>query len=192
MFVSKAARRYSEALFQTALGQGALDGVAGDLKSLARLADESPVFAKLLESRIASNAQKQASIQALFGTGAHPLTLRFLDFLIARHRIEILQDVCKDFEARHLEHARIQIVQVVSAQALRPEQNQAIRTRLGKRLGVEIRLEEKVDPSLIAGFRLRIGDRVEDHTAAAQIRRFHKAVLNATARKSFHGHRHST
>ncbi|MBP7483399.1 MAG: F0F1 ATP synthase subunit delta, partial [Lacunisphaera sp.] len=81
--------------------------------------------------------------------------------------------------SRHLEHHRIKVVTVVSAQSLTPAQSGALTAKLAARLGCDVRLREQTDPALLAGLRLRIGDRVEDYTAAAQIRRFHKAVLNA-------------
>ena len=176
---TKAARRYSEALFRLAAEQGCLDAVASDLRAIQRLSQESPALADLKASPRISAAEKIAALEALFGASAHPLTLRFLRFLVERRRMAVLDAISQDFEGRHLEHNRIKVVTVVSAQALTPAQAGALTAKLAARLGCDVRLHEQTDPALLAGLRLRIGDRVEDYTAAAQIRRFHKAVLNA-------------
>ncbi len=176
---TKAARRYSEALFRLAAEQGGLDVVAADLRSVLALIRESADLDAFLVNPRVSTTEKASALAALFGSTAHALTLRFLRFLVDRRRLSILAAVCADYEERHLAHHGVRIVSVTSAQALTPAQTDALRARLTARLGGEVRLREQTDPSLLAGFRLRIGDRVEDHTAAAQIRRFHKAVLNA-------------
>ena len=176
---TKAARRYSEALFRLAAEQGSLDAVAADLRSIHALIRDSADLAGLLVNPRVSSPEKISTLEALFGARANALTLRFLRFLVDRRRLPILTAICSDFEERHLAHHGVRMVSVTSAQPLAPAQADALRARLTARLGGEVRLVEHTDASLLAGFRLRVGDLVEDFTAAAQIRRFHKAVLNA-------------
>ena len=176
---TKAARRYSEALFRLAAETGVLDEVAADLRAIDALARGSAAFADMAVNPRVTAGGKTSAFEALFGASAQPLTLRFLRFLIERRRMGELVAICGDFEARHLEHIRVKVVSVLSAHALSEAQTAALRQKLSERLGCEVRLRQQVEPALLAGLRIRIGDRVEDYSASAQLQRFHKAVLNA-------------
>jgi len=177
--MSAVAKRYASALLDVASESGSLDPLGKDLHDLDRLLNASEEFKAFVLHPLISPEEQSACIEKVFGKKASPLTRNLFRLLIKRERLNILPDVVRISMELWQEAKGIQSVDVVSASELKADQTKALEKKLAARTGKEIKLITRVDESLLGGFRLRIGDQVEDHSLAAKLLTFKRNVINA-------------
>lgn len=177
--MSSVAKRYAAALMDVARETGSLEPVGKDLHDLQRLLDGSAEFKSFVTHPLISPEQQQACLDQTFGNTAFPLTQNLFKLLIARERLDLLPDVVRiGLELWEVEQG-ILPVKILSASGLEADQEKALVKKLGQRTGKKIELHASVDESLIGGFRLYIGDQVEDYSLAAKLETFKRNVINA-------------
>src|SRR4029079_9856942 len=108
-------------------------------------------------------------------------TLRFLYLLIDKRREAVLPEVNR--ELRALSYAVRNILPVTPTVAMRltPEERARLAETLGRRTGKTIELSEEIDPDLIGGVVLRLGDTIIDGSVAGQLRRLRQQLVGSTA-----------
>ncbi|MEX2605949.1 MAG: ATP synthase F1 subunit delta [Kiritimatiellia bacterium] len=177
--MASAAKRYASAFLDVAAESKVLDAVGGDLVQLERLLDESGEFEAFVAHPLIAPEDQVRTLEALFNKGASPLTLDFLKLLSQRDRLADLAEIVKQALEQWRERTGILPVEVVSAEKWLARQEEALVKKLGERTGKKIELSCTVDERLIGGFRLKIGDQVEDHSLAAKLETFKRNVINA-------------
>lgn len=177
--MASAANRYASAFLDVASESNVLDAVGADLVQLDRLLRESAEFESFVAHPLIAPEDQIRTIEALFGKGANPLTVKFLRLLAKQGRLADLSDIVKEAMEEWREKMGILPVVVVSAEKFLARQEEALVKKLGERTGKKIELSCLVDESLIGGFRIKIGDQVEDHSLAAKLETFKRNVINA-------------
>lgn len=179
MKTSKAARRYARAIFHLAVEKEAEAEVRADFQALASLLRESPEFANLVHDPAHHVHQQQEAMEKLFEKKAHPLVLNSLLFIAACGRLAELPFICEHMETLHCERNDILRARVATAALLDDEQGNAIRERLEKRFGKTVETTMQVDPALLGGFKVHVGDSVLDFSIRTQLQRLRKSMINA-------------
>jgi F-type H+-transporting ATPase subunit delta len=177
--MASAAKRYASAFLDVAAESEALDAVGADLLQLDRLLRESGEFEAFVAHPLIAPENQVRTLEALFGKGASPLTVNFLSLLANRDRLADLPEIVKEALEEWREKMGILPVEVVSAEKFLARQEEALVKKLGERIGKKIELSCTVDDRLIGGFRIKIGDQVEDHSLAAKLETFKRNVINA-------------
>jgi F-type H+-transporting ATPase subunit delta len=171
------ARRYAVALFYQALQTKTLEAVHRDLGTVARADDKVPELHVLLNQPLITEANKKAALNAGFGSTIGKPTLLFLNLLIDKRRIGLLPEIYAEFDRRVREHSNIALAEAISAVPLTPAEQKSLQASLEKRTGKKIELKTDVDPSLIGGVMVRIGDTVMDGTVKSQLERLREHLL---------------
>jgi F-type H+-transporting ATPase subunit delta len=178
MSATKVARRYARAVFQLASERDAGDAVRADCQALERMLKDSAEFAGVVQSPVLPPAEQQRVLRGLLDGHAHPLTLQFLCFLAQKGRLVHLGAICTMYETLYCDRNGILKAMVTSTVALTPEQTQSIHTRLEQRFQRTIEADSRVDPSLLGGFKVSIGDTILDFTIQAQLARLRRQCMN--------------
>jgi F-type H+-transporting ATPase subunit delta len=160
---------YAEALLEAAQGQGALDEVAEQFDSLIAYMDTDPQFAAFLAAPTVDDDAREATLKRLFGERMTPILLNALLVLNRRSRSDILRAVHEQFCHRLLAARNQVAVSVRSATALSDAFRQQLAALFGERLGKQVRLREHVEPDLLGGMIVQIGDRRLDASIARQV-----------------------
>lgn len=158
----KAAVIYARTLLETAAAQKAQEPVSADIHALAETFRKLPALQKFLANPIRRSEQKAALINAA-ADKLSPLTRKFLKLLENKNRMALLNGIAQEYVA--LEEARMNILRatVVSATALNAEQLEKLTRGLeAGRPGKTFILNNQIDASLIAGFRIQQGDTITD------------------------------
>lgn len=163
------ARRYARALLQLAVEHHALAEVRSDLRELHHLLQTAPELRWLLGRGPMGLEVRATQIRKLFENHLHPLALRFLLFLTSRRRLALLDTLLTTFEDICDQHEGVVRVQITAAHALSDSQLTALQNKLATRLQRPMKTTVLVDKQLIGGFKLQIGDDVEDHSLATQL-----------------------
>jgi len=155
------ARPYAAAAFSYAVEHGELEAWSAALKTLASAVGD-PSLAAFIGHPKVSNAQLLTLIGELYGAGLKPALRNFVSALIDAERLELAPEVTLLFE-RHRAQAAGQVkVEVVTAYALNDGERSKIDGAMRARLGRDCKLEMEVDPTLIGGAVVKVGDSVID------------------------------
>ena len=175
------ARRYTKALFDVAVELNQVDTVNAELQALAKAKalGEAAHLGEVLQHPAVSGDQKRALLRQVLGGRVSDLTVNFL-VLLAQEGLSNPMEHVAD-EMQHLVdelHGVVQ-VRVTSALPLEDDERQRLRERLEEATGQQVRLIETVDPSLLGGLVLRIGDVRIDGSVKKRLERLQESIQGA-------------
>ncbi len=178
------ARRYAQALFELASDQGVLEQVEADLAGVVTTIENEPGLRKTLHHPLISVQEKTRLVEDVFGAEVTGLTRNLLRFVLLKKRERTLPAILDEF--RRLVHAARNIadVRAVLAAPAGDEQLAALREDLERATGRKVRLAVTVDPSLLGGMVLQIGDKRIDGSLRGRLRRLRQEIANAPIHRS--------
>ena len=176
-----AAMRYARALFDVAAREKLdLDRVQRELTEFSELPNGNPALGRVLANPAIPAARKAAVVRQLLALSpVTPQLERLLVLLAEADRLTILDEVARAFRERVLEHQQVVRAEVTTAVALPTERVSALREGLARATGRQVRLETRVDPSIIGGAVTRIGSTVYDGSVTTQLAKL-KQQLSVT------------
>lgn len=174
------ARRYAQALFDTARKDGTIERVETDLETIDVLLRTQPDLLRILRAPVIARPQKKELVRRLLESQVSQLTLRFLNLLIDKRREAVLPEVNRQFRALSYVAENILPVTATVARRLAPEERAHLTEALGRRTGKTVELSEEVDPELIGGVVLRLGDTIIDGSVAGHLQRLRQRLLAGT------------
>ncbi len=157
------AYRYAKSLMDLAQEQNSLEQVMGDMQLLQTTVQGSPELAQLLRSPIVKADKKTAILQAIFGNRLNKLSTAFVELITSKGREGALSEIAASFVHQYKELKRIRVAKLITAAPASDALRQEVKAKAEAALpGYTVELEEKVDPSIIGGFILEMGDRSVD------------------------------
>lgn len=178
--VAGLAGRYATALFELAVESNALDAVAYDLKSLRSLIDGSPDMVRFVRSPVFTREEQGKAIDAIVSRlNVSALTKNFVGLLAQKRRLFALQGIVAAFDALVAARKGEISVSVVSAQALKPGQRDALVSTIKASVKRDVSVSESVDPSLLGGLVVKIGSRQIDSSLKSKLARLERAMKGA-------------
>jgi F-type H+-transporting ATPase subunit delta len=171
---SGSARRYADALFSLAVDRGTIDTWAAELTRLAHAVD-APGAERALMTPSVSLRDKQAALQ----TAAGPLSREVLfvvNLLLERKRIELLTALAEAFADRVRKHRGIELAEVTTAVPLADADRQLIAQRLEQTLGHRVEMTTRVDPEIMGGVVVRVGDQLFDASVRGKLERLRRRL----------------
>ncbi len=158
------AGRYAHALFLTTEKRHETARVLEDLKGLRDLVRPGARLYGFLASPQVRPADKRRFLMKGLEGKASRVVAIFLDLLLRKKRLALFPFIVDDFEARLEQSQGIRRAEVVSAVPLTPAETKRLQAALEHHTRARIRLEAGVDPELLGGALVRIGDRVVDRS----------------------------
>ncbi len=173
------AYRYAKSLIDLAKERDQLEKVFADMLWLQAVCKSNRDFVNMLRSPVINADTKKKIMKAITTESISELTMAFNNLLITKSRESYLPEIITAFISAYKTYKNIQIVKLSSPTALSTATKNAIIAQVKKTAGFEnIELEEKVDPSLIGGFVLQVGDRLVDASIAYDLRTIAKQFEN--------------
>lgn len=171
------AGRYATALFELATEAKSLDTIAGDLARLRTLIDQNADLARVVRSPVFSREEQGKAMDALLARiGVDALTKNFIGLLAAKRRLFALPAIVTAFEGLVAKLRGQTTAEVTTAQPLKAEQRTALAGTLKDALKQEVRMTEKVDPSLLGGVIVKVGSRQIDSSLKSKLVRLERAM----------------
>lgn len=164
------AGRYATALFDLAGAEDGLDSVAGDLKMLGAMLDDSADFKRMIRSPVIDRATQGRAVQAVAqkaGLGA--LTIKFLGVLANNRRLFALGDVVAAYLKILADSRGEATAEVMSAKPLSSAQLQAVTDALKTAVGTKVAVETRVDPGLLGGLIVKMGSKMVDSSLRSKL-----------------------
>lgn len=174
MSVFTVASRYAKSLIDLSKEQGKLDLVKGDMEQLIGVLKQNPELMAVLRNPIMKTDKKKSILKALFQDKIEPTILSFFNILINKGRGGILYDIALEFVREYNEVKGIVNATVVSAAKLSEENFNQLKAQIAQQINAEVILTNTVDPSLIGGFVVKVGDRQVDASIAGKLNKLEK------------------
>ena len=170
----RVAARYAKSLLDLGQEMGTLDAVKSDMDLLSKTVAESRDLRLLLRNPIVKHDKKLAILTAIFQGKVSDVTMRFFTIITQKNRESALEGMGTEFLAQYNVLQGIQSADVTSATPLTPASRAEIEKLVIQQTGLtQVKLNEKVDPELIGGFVLRVGDQQIDDSVRTSLRKMH-------------------
>lgn len=180
MATTKAAERYARSLYQIAASQGNQEEVLADMQSYRNALKTSRELSLVMQSPVIPSLRKKSIVDALFRKGFQPVTSQFFDLVIRKGREKVLGAIADAYIQEDKKVKGIRDGKLVSASPLGEELRKEIHAKAEKLANGKVLLEEKVDPSLIGGFILTIGDIQLDESVKSKLSKLHHALVDTS------------
>ena len=164
------ARRYAEAAFEIARRDDKVDQWLAQLDRVsAALAD--PTTVRRLENPRVPLAERHSALVSIFGGNVLAQVSNLLGLTLRRRRLESLPDIAREFRRLYNRQAGIVEATATSAARLEPADVDALRARLEQITGGRVELDLRVDPGLLGGVQVRLGDQLIDGSVRGRLER---------------------
>jgi F-type H+-transporting ATPase subunit delta len=171
---------YARSLFEVALQQGKLDELREQLSQFADALDQNRQLAVFFFSPYFSTKEKQDGLQRLLD-GADETFLNFLKLLIENHRMPVIFRTRQQFERMWERENQLLPVEITSAIELDQETTENLGRTIGERAGRKVRLAAHVDPDILGGIVLRVGNSILDASIRNRLEQLRRHVAQGAA-----------
>lgn len=176
MTSDEAARRYAQAAFAIALDDDTVEQWRGDMSDIASTLAGSDLELLLADDRI-SVEERQKIVERVLDVS--PKALNLARLLIAKGRSRGAGFIAEAFSKMADEHERRLTAYITSAIDLSAQQVGEIERGLSGSTGKQVTAEVRVDPSLIGGLVIRVGDQLVDGSVRTRLRRLQRTLEGA-------------
>ena len=173
---------YAEALLNAAEKSGQADEVYQELRALVvDVFRRDPQLEAFLSSRAVSRAHKDEVLQKAFDGRAADVFSNFLHVLNAHDRLDTLRAVALAYRELYEQRAGRLRVQVRSAVPLQDDQQDRLRNELREAFQKEPVLETRVDPDLLGGMIIQVGDRLYDSSIRTRLDQIRNQLIERSS-----------
>jgi len=163
------ARRYATAVWTLAAERNIADSVGADLSAIAHAIGTSQPLHDFFVAPIVARSAKERAVGQAFEGRVDTVALHTLLLLVRRRRETLLWGVVAAYEALARRARGAERVTVQSARPLPADEMRGLIERLERATGKALDVTERVDPSLIGGVRITLGDRLIDASIAGRL-----------------------
>ncbi len=169
MSKSTVAKRYADALFQLAQEKNVVAEVNNDLEELVKVIETTPELLSLLSSPKFSIERKKQIVAEVFAE-ANPMVVNTLELLIDKKRVNEVGNLAEEFKVLAAQAQGFADSTVFSTRELTESEKEEISSVFGKLVGKEkLSITNVIDPSLLGGVRVQIGNYIFDNTVANKL-----------------------
>jgi len=172
------ATTYAEALYEAAAEARAVREVSEGLQAFRGALDGVPELRQVLHDPEVGSREKKALLASL-GEGAHRVLVNFLQLLVDRRRFEELPAIADAFDDLAAKAEGRVEVEAVTAVPLDEELRTALVERIQSQTGREVTLTERVDPEIVGGIMLLVGNVLVDGSVRYQLAGLRRELTSA-------------
>jgi F-type H+-transporting ATPase subunit delta len=176
--VEEIANVYARSLFEVAKEHDTLDDIKEQLDQFADEMDSNRELQVFFFSPYFSSAEKKDGVGKVIENGDEHL-VRFLELLAERHRMPALFRIRKEFDRLWAEENQLLPVTIASAVELDDDTVKDLAKRIEDQTGRQIELTTTIDPGLIGGLQMRVGNMVYDASIKNRLEKLRREVARA-------------
>jgi F-type H+-transporting ATPase subunit delta len=172
-----AAKRYAQAAFEIAAAAGSFEDWRNAVERMAEFMGDTEVKGVLENTRVPQESKQRLVAAGLADLPALPLNLARL--LVKKGRSGLAQEVANGFAQLVEEREGVARARAITAVPLSDAERDALAERLQRETGRRIVLETEVDPNLLGGVRVQIGDQLVDASTRARLSALRDSLVRA-------------
>jgi F-type H+-transporting ATPase subunit delta len=169
------AKVYARSLFEVARERGKLDQIREQLGQFVDALNENRELAVFFFSPYFSITEKQDALIRVL-EDADEIFLNFLKLLIEKHRMPVIFRIRQAFEQLWEEENRTLPVEITSAIALDEGTTESLATQIAERAGRKVKLSTRVDPEILGGLVVRVGNSILDASIRNRLEQLRRHV----------------
>ena len=170
---------YARSLFEVAQDQGQLDEIHEQLDEFSDVMSGNRELQLFFFSPYFSSDEKKNGVAKVID-GGNEYFVRFLELLAEKHRLPVLFRIRREFDSLWAKEQKLLEVSVTSAVDLDEETVKGIGKKIEEQTGNRVELAARVDPDLIGGLVIRVGNMVLDASVRNRLERLRRQVASAT------------
>ena len=175
--MSRAAIRYAKAILDIAQTSGKADAVNNDMKSIVTAVSESADLKDFLTSPIIKIEVKKSALSEIF-SNVEKETNSLFHLLFENKRFEILEAIAIQYNKLFDESNGIEVAKVTTAFPITPELETKVLAKIAEFSNKKITIQNIVDPTIIGGFILRVGDQQYNASVASKLSELKREFSN--------------
>jgi ATP synthase F1 delta subunit len=172
------AQVYARSLFDVAKEEDKLDEIRDQLAEFAEALEESRDLSLFFFSPYFSTQEKKDGLAKALD-GADDSFQNFLELLLEHHRMPVIYRIRREYEERWEQENRMLPVELTSAVELDEKLVRSVGDRIGKQTGRRVALTSHVDPDILGGIVLRVGNSILDASIKSRLNELRKQVARA-------------
>ncbi len=169
---------YGNSLYELSAEEGLTDPMLSDIEAVADIFRKNPEYIRLLSEISVSKEERLKLIDDAFRGSVHQYLLNFIKLLCEGRMLSEFYGCARQFRKRYNVDHNITEAVVTTAYALDSARREALRDKLEKMSGKEVRLIEKVDTGFIAGIRVEIDGKQYEGTVTARLDAMKKQITD--------------
>jgi F-type H+-transporting ATPase subunit delta len=170
------ANRYAKAIFELATEEGKVADWSRRLAIIREVLEDTTAHAIIANPSVSVETRLQA-VEALELPGIGPEGLNLMRMLVASRRVDRIAEIVEHFEVLADDAAGRVRASVTTAIPLSEDDRDKLSRDLSAQLGKDVRLAAHVDPSILGGLLLQVGDRLTDASVAGRLEQLRRKVL---------------
>jgi F-type H+-transporting ATPase subunit delta len=174
------AQVYGRALFEVGREQDKLEVLREQLGQFADALEENRQLAVFFFSPYFSTVEKQEALGRVL-EGAEPAFENFLELLIENHRMPVIFRIRQHYEKLWEQENKTLPVEITSAIALDPATTSHLGETIGERAGRTVKLAARVDPDIIGGIIVRVGNSILDASIRTRLEQLRRHVAQGAS-----------
>lgn len=180
MNISQAvARVYAKALFDIGTQEGNLGQIYDDLNGVQAAAEATEEAVAFLQSPRLKRVDKKRIMDEIFGDKVSKPVLGLIHVLIDKRREPVFDNIVEEFGKYRDEHEGRVHARVTTARPLPEDQLEALTAALAKDTGKTVQLKQRINPAVIGGIRVNLGDEVLDGTVLRKMNELRRSFAAA-------------
>ena len=164
------ARPYAKAVFASALDAAIIDETKEELKTMA-LASLTPEVQSMIEDPTMSKDEILKSLKALFDGSISKISQSLLNVLAENNRLNLLEAIFEIYQEIVAKHKEQKAVEVFVATEPSEDTTESIKTKLVSTYGEGTNIEFKIDPNIMGGLSLKVGDETLDLSIRGKVKK---------------------
>ncbi|WP_298395751.1 ATP synthase F1 subunit delta [Flavobacterium sp.] len=177
MIMSRAAIRYAKAILDIAQTSGKSEAVNNDMKSIVTAVAESAELKDFLSNPVIKMEVKKSALSEIFSS-VQTETQSLFNLLYENKRYEILEAIAVQYTKLYDVSNGVEVAKVTTAFPITPELETKVLAKIAEFSTKKITIENIVDPSIIGGFILRVGDQQYNASVASKLSELKREFSN--------------
>lgn len=173
-----AGKRYALALFNAAESDGLTETIQGNLVLISEILEKNPELKVFLDAPHITTQEKEKILQTGFKEKVSELLLYFLLFLLSKDRLNQISEIAAQYDKLIKEKMGIVEIQVFTASPLDEKLSSPLKKTLEQKTGKKVNFIFKLDPGLIGGIRVIIGNQIIDYSIRNELYRLKDNLLS--------------
>lgn len=170
------AKRYAKALFEVAKERDQLEKVGQELKEVLQLLEGEPQLARFLYHPVIPKKAKKAFFEEALAERLSEALYRLIQLMIDKDRLVELADVSRYYAQEVNRERGVLEAEITTATALDEAKREGLKKVLAEKTGKAIDLRYDVNPSLLGGITIKIGDLIMDGSIRGKLSRFERLL----------------
>ncbi len=180
MFGNKISLRYASSLLGIAEEKNMLNVLSDDMELFHSALEISRELRNMIQNPVIKPSIKKTIIEEIFKDKINGESLKFLKFVIDKNRENLISEIVQNFLLLRDEKMGIVNVSVKTPYSLNKEQSDSLRTKFENLLNKKVRMNFKIDTTLIGGFLAKVDDTVYDASFLHQLDLLKKQFLTSS------------